>query len=375
MKSIKVGLIGCGVISDIYFKNCQLFNALEIVACADLDLARAKEKADLYNIPKACGVEELLNDDSIQIILNLTIPAAHTDVNLAALHAGKHVYLEKPLALQNEEAQRVLDLAAQKKLLIGCAPDTFLGAGLQTCRKLIEDGWIGMPVAAHAFMMGHGPESWHRNPEFFYKVGGGPMYDMGPYYLTAMINLLGPIERVSGMVTKGFEQRTITSQEKYGTRIPVEIPTTVVASLEFEAGPIATLTTSFDVWAHKMPCLEIYGTQGTLRVPDPNCFDGVPQIKRMGADQWSDIPLMFGFSENSRGIGLADMADAIHHQRPPRASGQLACHVLDVMQSIHQSAETKQQIKLTSQCSVPAPMAMTADSAFAITPKFAEEEN
>lgn len=282
MSKVKVGIIGCGNISDIYLKNCtQVFDNLEVVSCADLIRERAEQKAEEYNI-KACSVEELLSDPEIEIVINLTIPKAHAEVCLAALEAGKHVYVEKPLAITREDGKEILETAKEKGLLVGGAPDTFLGAGLQTCRKLIEDGWIGQPIGATAFMVNHGHESWHPDPEFYYKVGGGPMFDMGPYYLTALISLMGPIKRVTGSARITFPERLITSEPKYGTKISVDVPTHVAGIMDFESGAIGTILTSFDVWGSQLPRIEVYGTTGSMIVPDPNTFGGPVLIKRAG---------------------------------------------------------------------------------------------
>ncbi|MBF0289719.1 MAG: Gfo/Idh/MocA family oxidoreductase [SAR324 cluster bacterium] len=356
MEQTKIGVIGCGVISGIYLKNCQLFENLEIVACADLIKERAEKRASEFGIPQACSVDEVLANEEIRLVINLTLPQTHTSVDLQILSANKNVYSEKPLALNKKDAKRVLDLAAEKRLRVGCAPDTFLGAGIQTCRKILDEGWIGEPVSAAAFMMNHGHESWHPDPEFYYKSGGGPLFDMGPYYLTALINLLGPVKRVSGMTKISFPQRTITSEAKYGSAIDVEVPTFTAGTLGFENGVIGTLTTTFDVWAHKMPFIEIYGSAGTLRVPDPNTFGGTPSIKRAGHDDWAEVPLLYSFVENSRGVGISDMADAIQGDKPFRAWGELAFHVLDIMESIHLSAQTGHHLELDSHCQKPAPM-------------------
>lgn len=356
MNTVNVGIIGCGNISGIYFQNCKKLRHSNVVACADLVLDRAKAKAEEFGIPKACSVAELLADESIQVVLNLTIPKAHTEVNLQVLDAGKHVYVEKPLALTRTDGQQVLAQAKAKGLLVGCAPDTFMGAGLQTCRKLIDDGWIGQPVAATAFMMCHGHESWHPDPEFYYQIGGGPMFDMGPYYLTALVNLLGPVRRVTGMTRITFPERTITSAKKQGTKIQVEVPTFVTGMMEFETGAIGTLTTTFDVWAHQMPWLEVYGSEGTLRCPDPNTFGGAPMVKRAGAEDWAAMPLTHGFAENARGIGVNDLAQASLSNGTFRACGELAYHVLDIMQAFHESAAAGRQLDLESRCQKPAPM-------------------
>jgi predicted dehydrogenase len=273
---------------------------------------------------------------------------------LQILEAGKHAYTEKPFALNSTDGQKVLEKAQEKGLLVGCAPDTFMGGGLQTCRKLIDDGWIGDPVGATAFMMCHGHESWHPDPEFYYQIGGGPMFDMGPYYITALINLLGPVKKVSGMTQISFPERTITSAKKFGKTVAVEVPTHVNGMMEFEAGAIGTIITSFDVWMHGMPFIEIYGTEGTLRCPDPNTFGGVPKLKRRDAEGWSDMPLSHGFAENSRSLGVADMAMVVlGKQNAFRANGELACHVLDIMQAFHESSDQNAHVPLERSCQQP----------------------
>ncbi|MFC5468020.1 Gfo/Idh/MocA family protein [Cohnella suwonensis] len=354
MKKIKVGMIGTGNISGIYFQNGNRFESMEIVACADIDVERAKAKGEEYGI-RGCSVEELLNDPEIEMIINLTIPQAHANVCLQALEAGKHVYVEKPLAVTREDGLKVLELAKQKGLYVGCAPDTFLGGGIQTCVKLIEDGWIGTPIGATAFMLGGGPEDWHPNPEFFYQIGGGPMFDMGPYYLTALIALLGPIKTVTGMSRISFPERTIGSEPRRGHVMKPEIATHIAGVLQFEAGPIGTLLTSFDVkGGTQLPRIEVYGSQGTLIVPDPNTFGGPVYIQRAGANSWSEIPLSHGKSENARGVGAADMAKAIQAGRKHRASGQLAYHVLEAMHGFHDASDAKAHYEMKSTCDKPA---------------------
>src|SRR5437868_8376711 len=271
-QTTNVGVVGCGNISGIYLEAGKKWDILNIVACADIDLPRAQSQAAKYDIPKACGVAELLADPSIDIVINLTVPQAHAEVALAALAAGKSVYNEKPLALGREQAKQMLDLARAKGLRVGCAPDTFLGGGLQTCRKLIDDGVIGEPIGASAFMMSHGPEGWHPNPEFFYQPGAGPMFDMGPYYLTALTTLLGPVRRVTGSTRVSFPERVISSEPLRGQVIKVNTPTHIVGVLDFAAGAIGTIITTFDVWSSELPRLEIYGSKGTLSLPDPNTF-------------------------------------------------------------------------------------------------------
>lgn len=358
MEKVKVGVIGCGTISDRYLTWCPKFTILEVTACADIVAERAQQKAAQYGI-RAQTIDELLANPEIEIVLNLTVPDVHADVSLAAIRAGKSVYSEKPLALKRANGQEILAAAREQGVLLGCAPDTFLGGGLQTCRKLIDDGWIGTPVAAVAFMAGHGPESWHPAPDFFYQVGGGPMFDMGPYYLTALIHLLGPVRRVTGSTRISFPQRIATSDrlppEEYGRTIDVEVPTHVAGVLDFEAGPVGTLVTSFDVWAHHLPRIEIYGSEGSLSAPDPNTFRGPVKLRRAGADEWSDIPLSHS-SDVERGIGVADMAYALRTGRPHRASGELAYHVLDVMHAVHESSEGGQHVTITSTVERPAPL-------------------
>ncbi len=356
MKTVKVGVIGCGNISGIYLENCPKARNMEMIACADLLPDRAKAQAEKFGIPKACSVEELLQDESIQLVLNLTIPKAHAEVNRQILEAGKHAYVEKPLAVTKAEAREVLALAQNRGLLVGCAPDTFMGAGLQTCRKLLDDGWIGKPVAATAFMMNHGHEHWHPEPEFYYQAGGGPLFDMGPYYVTALVHLLGPVKKVSAMAQMSFPERTILSDKKFGQTVQVEVPTHINGIMEFEAGGIGNIITSFDVWGHEMPFIEIYGSEGTLRCPDPNNFGGVPMVKRGRDEEWSAIPLSHGFPGNSRGIGLADMANAVMNSGSFRAQGALALHVLDIMQSFLESAESGKHLELESRCEQPQPM-------------------
>lgn len=351
----RVGIIGCGTISGAYLAVAQRLSAFQIVACADLIMERAQERAARYGL-RACTVEELLADPTIDLVLNLTIPKAHAEVARRALEAGKSVYNEKPLALDRAEAQGVLTLAQSKGLRVGCAPDTFLGAGLQTCRKLLDAGAIGAPVAGTAFMLCHGHENWHPDPAFYYQRGGGPLLDMGPYYLTALVSLLGPIRRVTGSARITFPERVIGSQPKAGTRIAVETPTHLAAVLDFANGAVVTLVTSFDVWAANVPVIELYGTEGTLSVPDPNGFGGQPRLWQRGDGAWKTVPLTHGFGEQSRGIGVAELIYAQGAGRPHRASGELAYHVLDAMLAVEEASISGKHIELDSTCVQPAPL-------------------
>lgn len=350
---VKVGVIGCGVISAAYFKGCRLFDILEIVACADLILERAQARAAEFDIPKACSVEELLADPEIDLVINLTIPKAHAAVNLAAIEAGKHTYCEKPLATTREDGLKTLAAAKEKGVKVGAAPDTFLGGGIQTCRKLIDDGLIGEPVAATAFMASHGHESWHPDPDFYYQPGGGPMLDMGPYYLTALVNLVGAVDRVTGSTRVTFPERTITSQPRHGQKIKVNTATHVTGVLDFSNGAVGTILTSFDIWGANLPYIEIYGSEGSISVPNPNRFDGSVRVRSASEREWREAPLTHS-PEVSRGIGVADMAYALAYGRPHRASGALAYHVLDIMQAFEDSSQRGQHVTLTSQCPKPA---------------------
>lgn len=352
---VKVGVIGAGKIFSAYVAGCRAFSILELDAVADIDTARASQQAAKHAVPRALSVDALLADPAIQIVVNLTVPSVHAAVSLAAIAAGKHVYSEKPLAVTRADGQRILQAAAAQGVRVGCAPDTFLGGGQQTCRKLLDDGWIGEPVAAVAFMASHGPEGWHPNPDFFYQTGGGPLLDMAPYYLTSLINLLGPVRRVAGSSRISFAERVATSPEHFGRRLPVEVPTHVTALLDFAAGPTATLITSFDIWHASLPRIEIYGSAGTLSVPDPNIFGGVVRVRRAGAAEWSDMPLLFD-AEVGRGIGVADLAYAISSGRPQRASGELAFHVLDAMTAVEESSTEGRHVLLESSCARPAPL-------------------
>ncbi len=356
VKKVKLGIIGCGKISGIYLKRCKEFDILSVVACSDLVRERAEAAAKEYSIPRSCTVDDMLADPEIEIIVNLTVPQSHAEVSISALEAGKNVYVEKPLAVEREQGQHMLQLAKEKRLLVGAAPDTFLGGGLQTCRKLIDDGWIGEPIGATAFLLIPGHESWHPDPEFYYKKGGGPMFDMGPYYLTALLSLLGPVKRVTGSDRITAVERTITSQPKYGQKIKVEVPTHVAGIFEFASGVIGTIITSFDVKGTQLPRVEIYGSRATLSVPDPNTFGGPVQIFCPDEKQWQKIPLTHGYAENYRGLGVADMASAIREGRKNRASGKMAYHVLDIMHAFHDASRTGRHIELQSSCERPEPL-------------------
>lgn len=356
MNKMKVGIIGCGNISPAYMKNIPNYEHLELYACADLDVSRAQARAEEFAIPHAYTVEQLLGDPQVDMVINLTIPAVHAEVCIQILEAGKHAYVEKPLAVTREEGQQILEVAKRNGLLIGSAPDTFLGGGIQTAIKLIEDGWIGTPIAATAFMMSKGHEHWHPDPEFYYAKGGGPMFDMGPYYLTALVALLGPIRRITGSTSISFPERTISSEKKRGQKIKVDTPTHVAGVMDFHSGAIATLVTSFDIMAGtQLPHIEIYGSHGSLSVPNPNIFGGEVKIRKGGSD-WENIPLSHGYKENNRGLGVAAMAQALitGDSSAHRANGELAYHVLEAMHGFHDASDSGQHYVMKSSCERPA---------------------
>lgn len=356
--TLRAGIVGCGAISAQYLQGLSAFDTVEVVAVADLDHDRAQQRADDFGIARACSTSELISDPGIDIVINLTIPAAHSEIAQAALLAGKHVYNEKPLSLTVEQARPLVSLASERGLIFGCAPDTFLGAGLQTCRALIDAGAIGLPIAASASFQCPGHESWHPSPAFYYQHGGGPMLDMGPYYVTALVNLLGPVRRVAGSAKITRPQRVITSEPLNGTVIDVEVPTHQAAVLDFEGGVTSTLVASFDVQATRVPSIEIHGTEGSLAVPDPNTFDGGVRLFTTTSREWRDVEHSAGHPGSRRGLGVADIADALASGRPPRASAELALHVLEVLESVPASSQAGRFLEMVTR--VDRPEALTA---------------
>lgn len=358
MQKVNVAMIGVGCISGIYLENLtKLFKEIRLLGVCDLVRERAESAKARYGVPKL--YETMLDafaDPEVDIVLNLTRPYEHFDVTKAALLAGKHVYSEKPLGASLQEGIELRAIAEEKGLLLGGAPDTFLGASIQTCRKLIDDGYIGTPVGSAAFMVCRGHETWHPDPAFYYQYGGGPMMDMGPYYLTAMVNLLGGIRRVMSLSRKTFPERIITSDPLAGTHVKVEVSTHVAGTVEYASGAVGTLFTTFDVHYPTQARFEVYGSEGTLIVPDPNTFGGPVQLYRPEDKALRELPLCFDYAENSRGLGLADMAKALRTGRAARADYTQTFHVLEAIEGFETSSRAGEWTVLGSRYERRAPM-------------------
>src|SRR5665213_54825 len=369
-KTLGVGIIGCGNISWAYLTLAAKFNHIEVRAVADMNMAAAEERAKEFGV-KAQTVKDLLKNDDIQIVVNLTVPAVHYKVSKQILDAGKHVYSEKPLTLSYKDALALQKYAAKKKLRVASAPDTFLGASHQQARKAIDDGVIGKVVSGTCHFMGPGMEMWHPNPDFFFNPGGGPVLDMGPYYITNLVNLIGPVKRVSALAGTGRKTRTISNGPRNGEVIKVKVPTTYHALLEFSNGASITLGLSWDVWAHKHQNMELYGQTGAMFVPDPNFFGGdvmlatqgnLPEAMKawdhpFGVKNWgmknSQTDVIWA---NYRCAGLADMADAIIKKRHARCDVSLVAHVVEVMTAIMEAGKSRKVLTLKSTCKRPAPL-------------------
>ncbi|WP_271022704.1 Gfo/Idh/MocA family oxidoreductase [Rhizobium sp. RCAM05973] len=360
-----VGVIGCGNIFMTYLRNAALFAGVELRACADISVDAAALRAREYGI-RALSVDQLLADPEVDLILNLTVPSVHFDVTMSALSAGKHVFTEKPLATSAADGRILVTEAKRRGLRLGSAPDTFLGAAGRRARRLMEEGAIGRPVSGTAFMMGRGMEHWHPNPHFYYQPGGGPVFDMGPYYLTMMVNLLGPVVRVMAMATKGQEERLITADGPFkNTSFKVGTPTNVLSLLEFSSGATVNFGASWDVFRHSNHPIELHGTEGSLRLPDPDTFGGTVSLSERGAD-WRDFdsdgelygkrnwPYAAPDRANYRMLGVADLSRSLEENRPPRASGELALHVLEIMEAILASGESGQSVRIAGDLTQPA---------------------
>jgi predicted dehydrogenase len=366
--TLKVGMIGCGNISDVYLFNAPKFRDIAVVACADINPDAAQRQSERYAI-RALSVTDLLASEDVDIVLNLTIPEAHAEVSLSALEAGKHVYSEKPLATKLADGRAIVAAAAAKELRVGAAPDTVLGASLQEARAMIDVGAIGKPLTGLAAVLSHGMEHWHPNPGFFFRAGGGPVFDMGPYYLTALVALLGPVASVQAIGQIGFAERKVTTSDSpvRGRAIKVETLTSVQALLDFASGAQVTFLASWDVWRNGVLPIELYGETGSFRLPDPNWFGGELQIAR-GRFEWSAIEtqsLTFGRANwpaedpehaNYRGLGLADMARGIQDKRPHRANGEIALHVLAIMAGILEAATEGRRVTIEPACERPEPL-------------------
>ncbi|MBL6623245.1 MAG: Gfo/Idh/MocA family oxidoreductase [Alphaproteobacteria bacterium] len=370
-KTVKTGLIGTGRISDIYLQNCARLPGVEIVACASLDLAESQAKAAQYGISRVCSPQEILADPDIECVLNLTIPAAHADIALAAVRSGKHIYSEKPFVTDQAAGQQILREAEENGVLVGNAPDTFLGGRWQTVRRLLDDGVIGKPTGVGAFVGTHGTERHNPNPDFYYQPGGGPLLDLGPYYLTAMVFCLGPIRRVAGMARRTFDRRLIENGPRNGEWMPVQVDTHSLSLLEFDSGIIGSMMVSFDVWDSETPRFEIYGEEGTICIADPDPVDGANifggevlyrtretarwthKPRPTGREEWQRADNHHGFNGDWRGLGLQDLAMAAKQGRPPRASGEMGLHIFEVMDAIERAPHTGQYQDIDSRCTRP----------------------
>lgn len=364
-----IGLVGCGTIASAYLTNLTRAPGARVVALADLDVARAAALAATFGVPHALDPDALLARSDVDLVVDLTIPVAHYDVNRRALAAGKAVYSEKPLAATAAEARALVALAARVGRPLGGAPDTFLGAGLQTARAALDDGAIGRPHAAVANMASNGPEHWHPSPDFLYQPGAGPLLDMGPYYVTAMVALFGPVASVLADGGRTWAERTVGSGPRAGERFTVGVDTHVTLLLRFASGVTATLLTSFDVAASELPRFEIFGDTGTLSLPDPNTFAGPVRVRGANDGAWREVPAVSGFAGNARGVGALELALAHRAGRTPRASGALAAHVLDVLEGGLTALATGARVMIDSRPERPAPLLPTELAALGWSPE------
>ncbi|MEE6262521.1 Gfo/Idh/MocA family protein [Plantactinospora sonchi] len=355
----RVGIVGLGVISRAYLDTLADHPGVRVVAVADLDGARSAEVAAALPGAEAMTVDRLLDRPDVQTVLNLTTPAAHTEISLRAINAGKNVYVEKPLAVTFPDGRTVVDRAASAGVRLGCAPDTVLGTGTQTARTAIDDGLIGRPLSASAVMVTPGHERWHPQPDFYYAPGGGPLLDMGPYYISALVHLLGPVRAVVGAASRLRAERTIDSGPRLGQRITVQVDSHVTGVLTHASGALSTITTSFDGVATTAAPIEVHGETGSLAVPDPNRFDGEIRLFALGDTQWRPLEPRAGYAGGSRGVGLIDLADATE-RRPPRAGGEFALHVLETMTALLRSADEGRRIELTTTAERPVPVPLTS---------------
>lgn len=380
MEKLRIGVIGCGNISDLYFMNLmkRYGHGLDVIACADLFMEKAQASAEKHGI-QARTVDDLLADEGIELVVNLTNPGAHYEMNRRILEAGKHVYCEKPFALTFKDAKKTVEYAESKELMVASAPDTFLGGGIQTCRQLIDEGWVGTPIGGTANFVWPGHELWHPAPQFYYQTGGGPMMDMGPYYVTALVSILGPIKSVFGKVKRSRDTRTITSFSPYkGDKVDVEVPTHYVGIIEFQNGAVVNINMSFDVWCSEQPKLEIYGTMGAMYCSDPDWFCGPVRVVRGESivDSLADLDMSdtgvkgnpFDFSgmvkevplryydprKKTRGLGVLDLASAIRTGRKARISHALIVHVIEALTAFEKSSSSDAVYRMVTTCERPA---------------------
>jgi predicted dehydrogenase len=351
---VGIGIIGAGVISGTYLENLTAFPDVRVHAVGDLFPEAAAARAAEHGVPRHGGIDAVLEDPDVEIVVNLTIPAAHVEVSLAAISAGKHVWSEKPVALDREGGQRLLGAADAAGVRLGCAPDTFLGAGLQAALKALARGDVGTPLTALTLMQSPGPESWHPNPAFLFQTGAGPLFDIGPYYLTALVQAFGPVASVAAISSKSRDRRVVGSGPRAGESFDVTVPTHVSALTRFHGGQSAQSTFSFDSPLSRQGFVEITGTEATLALPDPNDFDGDVKIRRRGSEDWEVLTSTKALS--TRGTGVLEMARAIRAGRPHRVQGALAHHVVDVMVSIDESARTGAFVPVTSTVEAAAPL-------------------
>jgi Predicted dehydrogenases and related proteins len=371
MRNVKIGIIGCGVISNTYMKEIKrLYKELDIIACADVDVKCANSQAQKYDIPIGCTVDELLAIKEIEIVVNLTPPRFHSEINKKILLAGKHVFCEKPFAMTLEEAQATVTLAKEHNLLVASAPDTFMGSSLQTCRKVIDDNWIGKPLYVTANMMSAGVETWHPSPEAFYQEGGGPLCDMGPYYFSALIALFGSIKEIVAFSGKGFDNREIYVGDRKGQNIMVEVPTHYVGIIRMNSGMIVNLNISFDIWHSTLPLFEVYGTEGTLKVPDPNMSGGRlliyrkeqfldilyddSELTKQHREYSVEIPELYPYvGKYTRGYGVLDLAYAVVDKTKQRCGADTTCHIVEAISGMMESAQSGKVYQMKTNCDRP----------------------
>jgi predicted dehydrogenase len=355
-----IGVVGCGTVFGRYVGGMARFPELRVAGCADLLPERALAAAEEHAVAAYSSVQDLIASSDVDVVVNLTPPSAHAAVTAAALDAGKHVYVEKPMAATLADALRLAERARDAGLLLGSAPDTFLGGANQTARRAIDDGLIGAPIGVAAFVTASKPETWHPDPTFLFQPGAGPALDLGPYYITSIVNLLGPIRAVAGSARIGSPTRVVTSPQRRVESITVTTPTHLSATLEFESGVIGTFLASFDIWDHHLPFIEVYGSTGTLTAPDPNGYDGDVLIKPRTSEAWRALPpviamatAMSSTDQSMRGAGVADLVGALNGQ-PHRASAALACHVLEALEAIETSSRERRVVELATRCDRPA---------------------